>query len=317
MRHSPRIQDEYLLLDSSTLGRLSQRKGPSKPQVKLNTSHSTLRGRARETKQLLSAYECVLETGATATVLVSGSAGTGKTRLVTEELLSRVNADDGFFATGKFDQIQQSVPYSALVASFNNVCDLVAESQNKEDLNRVKAALVESLGEQELEVFSNVVSKVSLLVGGSKNNDIQRREFNMGQAFIRFKQQCLLFLKSVASKDRPIVLFLDDLQWCDSKSMEVIESLMESRPLKSVLFVGSYRDDQKGHHESLAEKLNQESKVSSRTSRIELGNLDRSTVNEMVSEILKLERGETWDLSTICFSKTMGNPFFLEQFLKL
>lgn len=109
--------------------------------------HGTMiQGRGRELQHLRSAYQRVRDTGGSEVVFVQGQAGSGKTCLVETALRRHVLLGTGYYATGKFDQVCARDAYSALVAAFHEVCDLVL--QGGEDVkDAVKQALVESLGD--------------------------------------------------------------------------------------------------------------------------------------------------------------------------
>ena len=52
-----------------------------------------------------------------------------------------------------------------------------------------------------------------------------------------------LFMRAVSNKDRPVVLFLDDLQWCDNASLEIVQDILSDTKSDScVYFIGCFRD---------------------------------------------------------------------------
>jgi predicted ATPase len=187
-------------------------------------------------------------------VIVHGESGSGKTALV-EMLRKPVCAANGYFVEGKFFQLDTTVPgkpYSAIMAAFSDLCDLVIQSDDyDEDQRRV---MKESLG-SEAQLLVKSISNLSPLVGAV--NQIEARE---ATSFAQFKVACRTFLRSVASEKHPVVMFLDDIQWAATEYWKLqlgtlIEATASASWLWKCCIAGTLekararqRDTQMGHY---------------------------------------------------------------------
>jgi len=270
-------------------------------------------GRSFEIEQILKAYDRVCGDRLSEVIFVNGTAGIGKTSLV-ETLREAVVKSGGLYVSGKFDQIRQPDSYAALVSVFDDICDLTAQSK---EADKVKSVLIESLGE-ELKVFARFVSGVINLTGISVtvSDEVHCTDFSIGKEFIEFKQQCKSFLNSVVSAKFPIVIFFDDLQFADDDSIEILQSLLESVHMNT-LFIVAYRDSTNGPQNELVKKSKEPSFTKRPVVDIEVKNLCYDDLNKMISVHLSHKPNITASLSDICHKKTMGNPFYVLQYLKL
>ena len=133
----------------------------------------------------------------------------------------------------------------------------------------------------------------------------------------RFKTIFRQFIKVFARPEHPLVLFLDDLQWADADTLLLIKSLVLDGDDLSLLLIGSYRDNEVGVDHLLTQMLaeiftsNEEIKINS----IALEPLAIDSLNELVSDTLRVRGEIARELTALIYKKTEGNPFFAIQFL--
>ena len=226
-------------------------------------SRDKLVGRKNEVLLLREAFQRISQEKACSEVaLIDGSSGTGKTALA-EAIRNQVTLKaNGFYAAGKFDQIRNE-PLSAIVEAFSDLCDLIGQEFSIDDMRTMFNDL-----DNDLAILTNILPNL-----GRMYNEVQVHKSSQQQPtepdssfavlesmstsigkdmFARFKLSCKRFLQSTASAKHPILLLLDDLQWADEASIEVIRSLMTDQDSRNVLLVCTYRSN---GGESLPESL--------------------------------------------------------------
>ena len=197
-----------------------------------------LYGREREIETLRAAYDRVTESGKCELVLVAGYSGIGKSSLV-NELQKAVVSSGGLFAGGKFDQYKQDIPYSTLSQAFEGLirmalgCDEAELTRWRDDFN----AALGSHGE----LIVNVVPTLELIVGPQRP---QQAEYSPQQEHSRFLMAFGRFVGVFARAEHPLVLFVDDLQWLDRSSLNIIRHLVTDENVGYLLLVGAYRDNE-------------------------------------------------------------------------
>jgi serine/threonine protein kinase len=267
-----------------------------------------LYGRETEIESLKVAFESVC-TGQTRIILVSGYAGIGKTMLVREALESFV-AEKGYFIAGKFDQLRQNRPYASFAAAFGNlVKQLLTESQ--EALERWKKKILRTLGRSGT-VITELIPEMEWLIGTQP----QVEGLPPMEAQNRFLMVLRDFVKVFARKEHPLVLFLDDLQWADSASLQFLQYLSRDNDLTYFLFVGAYRNNETNETHPLMDVLENLKKDEIPIQHMELSCLDYSQVVEFLLEALHCSGEKCGPLAEVLYRKSGGNPFFLCQLLK-
>src|ERR1700676_2722678 len=167
---------------------------------------------------LLGAFDRVLANGASELVLVSGYAGIGKSSVV-NELHKALVPSRGLFATGKFDQYKRDIPYATLGQAFQSLVRSLL-TQSEEELGRWRDALREALGPNG-QLIVILVPELELVIG--KQPPIA--DLPPQDAQNRFQMMFRRFLGVFARKEHPLALFLDDLQWLDTATLDLIEHL--------------------------------------------------------------------------------------------
>jgi predicted ATPase/transcriptional regulator with GAF, ATPase, and Fis domain len=267
-----------------------------------------LYGRDREVDELLRAFAETCE-GRTAMMLVAGYSGIGKTALI-QELHNPIVRKRGHLIGGKFDQVLRNIPYGALAQALRNlVRQLLTESED--ELSRWRAQLSDVLGANG-GVLAEVVPEIELILG----KQAPPPPLDPTEARNRFGYVFQGFVRTVAQKDHPLVVFLDDLQWADAGTLELLHALLTSPDIHHLLLIGAYRDNEVDGSHLLTWAINRLETSGAPLSRLSLGPLALPELTLFLSDTLRGEPAYVEPLARLIQQKTDGNPFFVIQFLK-
>lgn len=268
-----------------------------------------LYGRSEQRRELLERFDKACD-GHARFLFIAGQSGIGKTALIRETYLP-VTREKAFFAAGKFDQYRRRLPYHAWLTALDRLVDfLLAEPPAA--LGDWQAAITQRLG-RDAGVLTDVLPSLEILLGEQP----EPRPLPAVEAEARL-HDCVLRLLSVFSEcGRPVILFLDDLQWVDAASLNLLQSLYRSGSRLSLLIIGAFRDSEVGPTHPLALMLDEMQGVSeSRLTQLELGPLTRIELTELLSAVLASDERAVAGLSSLLHQKTGGNPFFVWQLLR-
>ncbi|HET6306100.1 MAG TPA: AAA family ATPase, partial [Rhodopila sp.] len=267
-----------------------------------------LYGRAGEVGTLLAAFDRVITSGATELVLVSGYSGIGKSAVV-HELHKALVPPRGLFGAGKFDQYKRDIPYSTLAQAFQSlVRTLLGKSEM--ELGVWRDALVEALGPNG-GLIVDLVPELKLIVGEPRPIP----ELPPQQAQARFQLVFRRFIGVFARREHPLALFLDDLQWLDAATLDLLEDLLIQPDLRYLMLIGAYRDNEVDAMHPLARKLQAVRQAGARVQEIRLAPLARGDLAQMIMDALRCEAEAAAPLAQLVYDKTGGNPFFALQFI--
>ncbi|WP_437872899.1 AAA family ATPase [Sorangium sp. So ce363] len=270
-----------------------------------------LYGREREVTALLAVFERVVASGRPELVLVSGYSGIGKSSLVAE-LHRPVVRERGFFLSGKFEQAARDVPYSAFHQAFRALFQEIlcaSEEQVEGWRQRFREALGESGG-----LLADVLPELGLLLGPQPPVP----ELPPAEAQSRLHATLQRFVSACAQKDHPVALFVDDLQWADAGSLQLLEQLATYAGSEHLLLIGAYRDNEVGPAHPLRLTLAEARKRGAAVSELVLEPLSATHVGALVAETVHAPHApaeQAEPLSRLVYEKTGGNPFFVLQFL--
>ncbi|MEO8004469.1 MAG: AAA family ATPase [Betaproteobacteria bacterium] len=266
-----------------------------------------LYGREREIETLIAAFDRVVANGTTELVLVSGYSGIGKTAVV-NELHKVLVPPRGLFASGKFDQYKRDIPYATLAQAFQSLVRPLL-GQSEAELGRWREALREALGANG-QLMVSLVPELELVIGAQAPvADLPPQE-----AKNRFQMVFRRFLSVFAAKEHPLALFLDDLQWLDSATLELFEHLLTHPDVRHLLLVGVYRDNEVGPAHALTRTLETIRAAGARVHEIVLAPLRLDDVAQIIADALHSEPQRARALAELVQEKTLGNPFFTIQF---
>jgi len=266
-----------------------------------------LYGREREVEALLQAFERVT-TGQSEFLLVAGYSGIGKSSLV-QEIYKPITAKRGYFISGKFDQYQRNIPYSAIIQTFKELSQQLL-TETDAQLAEWKEKIISAVGVNG-RVIIEIIPEVELIIGQ------QPPLLDLAPAEVqkRFNLVFQDFIKVFTEPAHPLAIFLDDLQWADGASLKFIELLLTSSDA-GLLLIGAYRDNEVNAAHPLRLTLENIQKEEVRIQEIFLKPLELETVNRWLAETLAASRETTQNLAELVHRKTGGNPFFITEFLQ-
>ena len=207
-----------------------------------------LYGRAREIETLLAAFDRIVKSGAPELVLVSGYSGIGKSSVV-NELHKVLVPPRGLFASGKFDQYKRDIPYSTLAQAFQSLVRPLL-GKGEAELASWRHALLEALGPNG-RLMVDLVPELKLIIGEQPPVPALPSQ----QAQSRFQLVFRRFIGVFARPEHPLALFLDDLQWLDPATLDLLGDLLTRSELQQLMLIGAYRDNEVDAAHPLRRKL--------------------------------------------------------------
>lgn len=273
-----------------------------------------LYGRDDEIKQVLQSFRRMVSrpewepNPRNEVLFVTGSPGVGKSTLV-HEVYRPLTTERGYFLSGKFEQLQRDVPYAAFSQALNAFCDQLL-TENEERLAMWREQIQEAIFPNG-KLLLDIIPNLEKIVG--EQPDVPHVEAQAAQH--RFQRVFQNFLNTLSQPEHPIVMFLDDLQWADSGSLQLMKGIIINPNLRYILIIGSYRDGEVSAGHGLSQmmgELTEEADVQ----HIRLKNLGQRDVLQLLVDTLNCDPNYAQSLSDLIWRKTQGNAFFTTEFLK-
>ncbi len=269
---------------------------------------SKMVGRQTESRLIQQQYNEVIG-GKFGSVFISGLSGIGKTRLI-QELQKPLVKNRGYFTSGKFDQYQKNIPYSSLIQALRNLIRIfLTESDGRVRQWRTKILeVVENNGS----VIIDVLPELEFIIGPQP----EVPHLPPVEARNRFNNLFGRFLACLASEDNPLVLFIDDLQWCDSATFDFLQNLFDNHHEHPFLFfIGAYRHNEVDSSHPLSKLIRKIQENHSPFAQIRVEALTDADCHEMVAYILDSSLETTTNLAEFIAHLTEGNPLFVSESL--
>jgi predicted ATPase len=267
-----------------------------------------LYGREQACQTLLQAFDRVIRSGKPELVLVSGYSGIGKSSLV-QELFKVIVLPRGIFVSGKFDQSKQGVPYATLAQAFRTLVNQIL-SMSEEGVIQWRNLILEALGSYG-QLMVNLIPELELVIGKQP----ALPHLPPQEAQNRFEAVWRRFLGVFARKEHPLALFIDDLQWLDPETLELIEQFLTHQQVEFLLLVGAYRENEVTAKHPLRLTLDAARAAGAAIHEIALEPLSLKDTQELLGDALFCEPPRVRQLAALVHNKTRGNPFFTIQFL--
>ncbi|MFL6710265.1 MAG: AAA family ATPase, partial [Massilia sp.] len=267
-----------------------------------------LYGRDREIATLLAAFDRIVAGGRTELVLVSGYSGIGKSAVV-NELHKPLVPPRGLFASGKFDQYKRDIPYATLAQAFQSLIRPLL-SANEASLQQWRAVLQAAVEPNGL-LMVDLVPELGHIIGEQPAVPALPPK----EAKRRFQLVFRRFIAAFARPEHPLALFLDDLQWLDSATLDLLEDLLVSDDLQHLLLIGAYRDNEVSPTHPLLLKLEAIRCTGAPVHDIVLEPLACEDLGQLLGDTLRCDLAQAASLAALIHAKTTGNPFFSIQFI--
>lgn len=258
-------------------------------------------GRQREIETLKQSLAAVRRDGRSKIVLISGYSGVGKTRLV-DVFRHEIGTEAFLFAAGKFDQISRGIPFATLTEALGGALRRILAS-GEEERESWKNEVAEAVGRNG-RLITDLIPEVQTLLGPQP--DVPQVSPSESQA--RFQLILMRLIQVFADKGKTLVLFLDDLQWIDPATFDLLQRVGEKEQLRNVLLIGAYRDSEVAMSSPLQ-------RLASISKNISLGPLDTDDVVRLVADSLGTTAAAVEELANAVCLRTAGNPFFTSQLL--
>jgi PAS domain S-box-containing protein len=267
-----------------------------------------LYGRGREVEALLASFDRMVKSGVPELVLVSGYSGVGKSSVV-NELHKMLVPPRGLFATGKFDQYKREIPYATVAQAFQSLVRQIL-SKSEAELKTWQDAFREALGSNGL-LIVDLIPELELVIG--KQPPVP----DLSPQFAQHRFQAVLrrFIAVFARPEHPLALFLDDLQWLDAATLDLLEDILARRDIRHLLLIGAYRDNEVDATHPLMRKLDAIRQAGATVHDIVLAPLTFDDLGQLISDSIRCETTRAHPLVQLVQDKTGGNPFFASQFL--
>ncbi len=265
-------------------------------------------------------------------LLITGHSGSGKSSLA-EELIVQLAKRGWDYLHCKFDQLARRKPLSTIASAFDLLfSSLLTREKARESfrLESIRANIMQSLDEESLSILFEYIPNLRHVM---TDDDSQKEQIEyMFDACDTIASKCRMHhwfysLLTSISRDTPVLLFLDDLHWADIASLELITFIVDEMGASiaedasnaestNVFIVGTFRSNEIDNSKGLQNCLQQmQGCCNVSVTEIAVQDLSSSDVNLMISEALCYSQRLTRSLADIVHQKTVGNPFFVKEFL--
>jgi PAS domain S-box-containing protein len=267
-----------------------------------------LYGREHEIGVLLHAFDQVVADGTPRLVLVRGQPGIGKSSVV-NELHKALVPSRGLFASGKFDQLRRGIPYASLAEALRGLVRRLLGKPEAE-LSRWRDELVRALDPNGALVVE-LIPELKFIIGEQP----RAGDVPAPAAKTRFQLALRRLIGVFARPRHPLALFLDDLQWLDTETLDLLGDLLIRPELEHLLVVGAYRDGEVDAAHPLLCKLSAIREAGVSVQEVALSPLKEADLTQLIADALHCEPQAALPLARVVHDKTAGNPFFANQFI--
>ena len=265
-------------------------------------------GRQPERLALGTALDRVAAGGAEL-VILSGEAGIGKSSLI-RDMGAGLLRTGAVYLEGKFDQYRRDVPYDALAVALDQYVRRVAGWSDQEQDRLLKRLRLE-LGAS-LDQFAGIVPELARWLGLASSAGDQR-QFSDPRSVPLFLRR---LLQIIAQESGVLVLFLDDVQWADIDSLEVLRDVLLHPDTRSILIIAAHRTLDLRSGQILVSWKSELTKRQAALTELSMGPLLTDDLGELLSLCFSRLQGDRSALCAILMQKTRGNPFFIRQLIE-
>lgn len=267
-----------------------------------------LYGREADVAKLINLFKKSFYNEHIETVMISGYSGIGKSAIV-NELQRSITQTQGFFISGKFEQYKRDIPHATISDAFQKLIYFIL-CKKEATILEWKSTIEEALFPY-AQLIIDLIPNLELVIG--KQPSIPPLPY--AQIHNLFQETFKKFVSIFATKEHPLVLFLDDLQWIDNASLSLIEYLINHSENSVIFLVFAYRDNELNDSHPLSIALKKNENNNPHIHKIELNPLSLEHTISLIQDALLCSRAQSLSLAELIHKKTEGNPFFIIQFL--
>jgi predicted ATPase/signal transduction histidine kinase len=238
-------------------------------------------------------------------VLIRGSPGVGKTALA-DELRPTVTGRDGWFVAGKFDQYRRDLEFDAVNQAFRALGRLLL-AEPEQEVGKVRDRLLEAVGSNTGLLTAMLPEFATLLAVRPAPGDPLTAQARASRAEVEV-------LRAVASLARPLVLFLDDLQWAGRMPLDFMDLVLGGDQVEGLMLAAAYREEEVGAAHPLAALLSRW-RGHAEVRQLRLASLPASGSVALVAEMLRVDLATATALSEAIGPYTSGNPYEIVEML--
>ena len=280
-------------------------------KVSLRIRKNKLYGRDSESSLITSTFCRVRTSGKSEALLIGGYSGSGKTRLV-ESVLKYIDGISCHVVSHKSEQSSISVITQAL----DQLCACIKKSCTEDEYLRINSRLVEAFG-SDFSILEKVLPSTKLFYDTTRAKPFipKHQGIEIQNNSVSYILQ--LFMRAVSSQERPVVLFIDDLHWCDDTSLEIVHDIVsDTKGSSCVYFIGCFRDNEIGSEHPIYQLMENMNMNNIPVQSLGLSGVNRNELNCMTSDALCILPRHCKDLADIIHSKTKGDPYFALEMLR-
>ncbi len=266
-----------------------------------------LYGRDRELAILTSTFENVTRGGVEG-LFVAGYSGVGKTSLF-HEMYRDVTLGNGLFVSGKFEQFQRDRPFLAPTQGLRQLCQLLLAEPDS-SIDALRGRILADVTTPS--ALFDLVPELEILLGPQD----PAPPLEPIETQVRLHGVLLALLRCIASPERPIVLFFDDLQWADIPSLKFLAALLNEPNVHGLMIAGAYRDNEVDSAHPLMRILRNPMASGQLPTILTLSNLTQEDLSALLADMLHMPARALQELASALYAKTAGNPYFAVEFIR-
>lgn len=268
-----------------------------------------LYGRDEELKKLNTIFDRISNHHAEI-ITIAGYSGVGKSTLV-HELYKPSVEKRGYFISGKFDQLKKNISYTPLIQAFEEmVLQIIKESPD--NVKTWRKRIQNAVGRNG-QVIVEIIPVLTKLLG--EQPPIPK--LDVMETKNRFKLVFQDFVQALAQPDHPLVIFLDDCQWADLSTLKLLEAILLHPESNYFMVIAAYRENEIGNKKHpLLQTLNNLQAGKLPITTINLAPLTLTHIECFIADTLHQDTNQVKQIAKICYEKTKGNSFFMNQLLQ-
>ncbi len=289
-------------------GKIEGKTIPGKGQDRQFKLSDKLVGRGRDFGHLTEAFERVKE-GGREVVLISGRSGVGKT-VFTRALKPDVLKSSGFFLEGKFDEFQRGIPFAGLTQCFRQFFIRLFSQGDQESIDYWKERFEKGIGNAS-GILVNIIPELETLLG----EETGQATLESSEAGNQLRYAMRSMIQVVSSKEHPLVLFIDDVQWSDIDTLNLVQSMLSDTGIEYLLIIGTYREESLQKGDPILQKLIDIGRSFEGSSIIRLKHLKSRDIKNLIDKSFHEGVVNQDSLVDLVMEITEGNAFYVNQLL--